>query len=691
MNNSINMLSPFVLYCQKVIPLAFDESMSYYECLCALYSYLKDTVVPAVNNNAEALEEVQKAMIELKDYVDHYFDNLDIQTEIDNKLDEMADSGELAEIITAYLEVNGVLGYDTIQDMSEATNLIEGSICRTLGETLYNDGKGAFYKIRQITVYDTVDGVNIVALDISNTLIAEKMPDFAINQLTSSLATTNTKIKQYPLYNVLENGGYDDGATDNTSVLSSAYSNGFYRFYFPQNESMDAKYYFADNVDFTNYEILTDDGVILSFKNAYCVTKGKYLSNIKVEYRAEGESSVIPRNVPDLFNSCLIGVDYSMKNVKSWYDVSLCTLVIYDYNNDGKFKIHSNPITNYYTNDSIYFKLTSNPTFHAVCVPVNDNTNCVETNSATTTSTLYGIICDTTTGAGYYINYTASSTIHYFDEHKNGGNFVELNIHKHNRPNNDYNLPMSYKMKYNKENHTVEVFINNSLVSIFYCSFTPNYFGFGTNTNNSVFTRLTSYKQEYVPLNYKLNILIAGDSRFYNGGRPYQIEDILENSLKYNAINTINIDNKSVAGYTLSQINTLIQNQTASEYDIVIIEGGINNYGSTANEIATTTASMLEYCKTNGIIPILTTCMPTAPGGSDAASLARAQKYYMISNAMNIGYGTNPMLIGKLIDNVSGLTTDDTTLPIMPDGVHPSTVGIIEIAKAITDGILRLQ
>lgn len=690
MNNSIKMLSPFVLYCQKVIPLAFDESMSYYECLCALYSYLKDTVVPAVNNNADALEEVQKAMVELKEYVDNYFENLDVQTEINNKLDEMAEQGELAEIITAYLQVNGVLAFDTIQAMSDAENIIEGSSCYTLGKLVYNDGEGGFYKVRKITSGDTVDGFNIVALDIDPTLIAERMPNSYISGLHTELDNLETSVSQKPLYNVLENGGYDDGLTDNTSVLSSAYSNGFYRFYFPQNDDGDAKYYFADNVDFTNYEILTDEGVILSFKNAYCVTKGKYLSDVKVEYRAESESSVIPRNVPDLFNSCLIGVDYTKKNVKSWYDVNLCTLVLYDYNVDGKFKISSSAMNNHYTNDGIYFKLTNNPTFNAVCVPVNDTTNCVETNSGTTTSTLYGIICDTTTGAGYYMSYNGS-TISYFDEYKNSGQFIELNIHKHNKPNNNFSLPMSYKMKYNKENGSVDMFINDVIVTRVQCNFTPNYFGFGTVSNNNVFTRLTSYKQEYVPLNYKLNILVAGDSRFYNGGRPYQIEDILENSLKYNAINTINIDNKSVSGYTLSQINTLIQSQTASEYDIVIIEGGINNYGSTANEIASTTASMLQYCKTNGIIPILTTCMPTAVGGTDPASLARAEKYYMISNAMNIGYGTQPMLIGKLVDNMNGTTIDDSSLVIMPDGVHPSTVGIIEIAKGITHSILTLQ
>ena len=35
----------------------------------------------------------------LKQYMDNYFASLDIQTEIDNKLDEMADQGQLTQLI----------------------------------------------------------------------------------------------------------------------------------------------------------------------------------------------------------------------------------------------------------------------------------------------------------------------------------------------------------------------------------------------------------------------------------------------------------------------------------------------------------------------------------------------------------------------------------------------------------------
>lgn len=191
----------FTNYIYKAIPLAFDESMSYYETLCGLLSYLKDTVIPTLNNNADAIIEVQNLITQLQSYVDNYFDNLDVQEEINNKLDDMAEHGELTDIIAQYLQLAGVLAFNTVNDLINAENIVNGSICKTLGDITYNDGKGAFYKIRTITSADVVDGVNIIALNVSDTLIAEKMPDYYINEINNNLTninndinTTNTRI-----------------------------------------------------------------------------------------------------------------------------------------------------------------------------------------------------------------------------------------------------------------------------------------------------------------------------------------------------------------------------------------------------------------------------------------------------------------------------------------------------------------
>ena len=60
----------FTNYIFKAIPLAFDESLSYYECLCGLLDYLKNVIIPTVNNNADAVAELQNLYVELKTYVD---------------------------------------------------------------------------------------------------------------------------------------------------------------------------------------------------------------------------------------------------------------------------------------------------------------------------------------------------------------------------------------------------------------------------------------------------------------------------------------------------------------------------------------------------------------------------------------------------------------------------------------------
>lgn len=162
----------FTNYIYKAIPLAFDESMSYYECLCGLLNYLKNTVMPALNNNADAIIELQEFCLQLKEYVDNYFENLNVQEEINNKLDEMAEQGQLTDIIAQYLGLAGVLAYDTVGDMKLAQNLTNGSICKTLGYNTLNDKGGASYKIRTITNEDIVDEKLIIAL-YDEDLVAE--------------------------------------------------------------------------------------------------------------------------------------------------------------------------------------------------------------------------------------------------------------------------------------------------------------------------------------------------------------------------------------------------------------------------------------------------------------------------------------------------------------------------------------
>ena len=173
----VELLSPFktMLITIGNLPTSYIESMSYYEGLTYLVNYLCNNVIPAVNSSGEAVEELQKKYLELVDYVNEYFSDLNVQTEIDNKLDEMAEQGELTQLILDYLSMSGLIMFDTVDDLKAAENLIEGSFTKTLGKLLYTDGLGGFYKIRLKDVSDTPDDYDLVELTNYPTLIAERI------------------------------------------------------------------------------------------------------------------------------------------------------------------------------------------------------------------------------------------------------------------------------------------------------------------------------------------------------------------------------------------------------------------------------------------------------------------------------------------------------------------------------------
>lgn len=92
-------LQPFRYWCQKVLPLVYDDSLSYYELLCKVVDYLNKTMEDVDTLHGD-VTNLHKAYIELQGYVNNYFNNLDVQNEINNKLDSMAADGTLLTIIS---------------------------------------------------------------------------------------------------------------------------------------------------------------------------------------------------------------------------------------------------------------------------------------------------------------------------------------------------------------------------------------------------------------------------------------------------------------------------------------------------------------------------------------------------------------------------------------------------------------
>ena len=97
----VDNVTPFKNFCMVlgIVPSAFSKAFTIEEQILFVYDFLENTIIPAFNKNGEAVEELQKLFTELKNYIDKYFTNLDVQTEINTKLDNMAKTGQLNSII----------------------------------------------------------------------------------------------------------------------------------------------------------------------------------------------------------------------------------------------------------------------------------------------------------------------------------------------------------------------------------------------------------------------------------------------------------------------------------------------------------------------------------------------------------------------------------------------------------------
>lgn len=97
--NTYSNVQPFRFWCQKVLPLVYDDSLSYYELLAKVVKYLNN-MMSDLNLMESDIEALHTAYAQLETYVDDYFSNLDVQEEINAKLDEMAEDGFFEDILT---------------------------------------------------------------------------------------------------------------------------------------------------------------------------------------------------------------------------------------------------------------------------------------------------------------------------------------------------------------------------------------------------------------------------------------------------------------------------------------------------------------------------------------------------------------------------------------------------------------
>lgn len=95
-------------------PFVYDNNISLLELVRRLYKF--------VNELATCVQDLDKEFTDLKDYVDNYFDNLDISSEIKTVLNEMIEDGTLSNIINDELLGNINNEITSINEALETVN-----------------------------------------------------------------------------------------------------------------------------------------------------------------------------------------------------------------------------------------------------------------------------------------------------------------------------------------------------------------------------------------------------------------------------------------------------------------------------------------------------------------------------------------------------------------------------------------
>ena len=136
------------------------DALTNYELISKVVEFL-NKVISSQNEVIDATNELSEAFQQLHDYVENYFDNLDVQEEINNKLDEMAENGTLLDLIIPYLNVTAVMCFNTVADMKASENLASGSYVKTLGYYAVGDNGGATYYINTTGTANEMDVITV--------------------------------------------------------------------------------------------------------------------------------------------------------------------------------------------------------------------------------------------------------------------------------------------------------------------------------------------------------------------------------------------------------------------------------------------------------------------------------------------------------------------------------------------------
>ena len=213
-----NSPQPFRFWCQTVLPLVYDDSLSYYELLGKVVKYI-NSLMNDVSEVEDLYTKLTNSYNELEAYVNNYFNSLDVSEAINNKLDAMVLAGDfdaLVEQALSQINYSDIINARVDEDLPAIANpKIESEVASSLSGVVAEQIGGEVTEQIGTTVAAQIGGV--VGEQIGD-VVAAQIDDVVEEQITE---VVNENIEQ-PVNDWLARNFTDPPVDKSLSVSNAA-------------------------------------------------------------------------------------------------------------------------------------------------------------------------------------------------------------------------------------------------------------------------------------------------------------------------------------------------------------------------------------------------------------------------------------------------------------------------------------
>ena len=237
-------LSPFKWFVLENFPFieADFDALTDWQLYCKLGKEI-NKIIDSQNVVGTEMEKFSQAFIELQNYVDNYFKNLDVQDEINNKLNEMAQDGTLENIINEkiFSNINNQIQNNTndinnlSQNISALNNQIQNNTrdINNLSQNISANGTiliGDSYSLDRRPDVDITGWAiplkNLMGLDDTNCFISQDNGGgFTVNGSFGTFENAISRLvieDKSKIKNIIVAGGLNDIKAENKETIKTA-------------------------------------------------------------------------------------------------------------------------------------------------------------------------------------------------------------------------------------------------------------------------------------------------------------------------------------------------------------------------------------------------------------------------------------------------------------------------------------